>query len=50
LADAGLLLKADKILAAANAAGAGAIHPGYGFLPENPGFSSGQTLAVFRPE
>jgi 3-methylcrotonyl-CoA carboxylase alpha subunit len=32
-------LKADRILAAAKATGAQAIHPGYGFLSENPGFA-----------
>ncbi len=31
-------LNADAILAAATATGADAIHPGYGFLSENPGF------------
>jgi 3-methylcrotonyl-CoA carboxylase alpha subunit len=31
-------LKADAIIAAARAAGAEAIHPGYGFLSENPDF------------
>jgi len=32
-------LKADRILAAAEATGAEAIHPGYGFLSENPDFA-----------
>ena len=32
-------LKAEAIIAAAKASGADAIHPGYGFLSENPGFA-----------
>ncbi|MHA1528320.1 MAG: acetyl/propionyl/methylcrotonyl-CoA carboxylase subunit alpha [Alphaproteobacteria bacterium] len=32
-------LRADRILAAAKATGAQAIHPGYGFLSENPDFA-----------
>ena len=32
-------LRADRIIDAAKATGAGAIHPGYGFLSENPDFA-----------
>jgi len=34
-------LQIDRILQAAQQAGADAIHPGYGFLAENPGFAKG---------
>jgi 3-methylcrotonyl-CoA carboxylase alpha subunit len=38
-------LVADRILAAAKATGAQAIHPGYGFLSENPGFAEAVAAA-----
>ena len=38
-------LRGDRIIAAALATGAEAIHPGYGFLSENPGFVDQVTAA-----
>ena len=38
-------LRTDAILAAAHQTGAEAIHPGYGFLSENPLFSQAVTAA-----
>ena len=38
-------LRADRILAAAKATGAQAIHPGYGFLSENPDFADAVAAA-----
>src|SRR5690606_30236739 len=38
-------LRGDRIVEAAKATGAEAIHPGYGFLSENPGFVDQVTAA-----
>ncbi|WP_320670443.1 acetyl/propionyl/methylcrotonyl-CoA carboxylase subunit alpha [Patulibacter defluvii] len=41
-------LRADAIIAAARAAGADAIHPGYGFLSEDAGFAAAVAAAGLR--
>src|SRR5246127_5049963 len=41
-------LNIPKIIAAANQSGAEAIHPGYGFLSENPGFAHACTEAGIK--
>ena len=43
-------LSFDRILTAARDTGADAIHPGYGFLSENPAFAAACAAAVARTD
>ena len=42
-------LRGDRVIAAAQATGAQAIHPGYGFLSENPDFVDAVVAAGLSP-